>query len=276
MKPNNRIAPIDELFTGATDPDISIAEWFHENTKLFAGSEPNLIETPEYEVLKNDISDREEMVAAHGKKYSTATTLPLQKTDTLQDKSFAELLQSRCSATAFDANSTLSLANISTLLNVGYGLNTERGENEGVHRYVPSGGALFPLEIYLLPLRVEEIDAGTLCHYQPRTHELEIIGSYNGQKTAESLLTQKEMTDAAAILFISGNMPRVTWKYGERGYRYILLEAGHVAQNICLAGAALDLGVCPVAGYYDDAVHDLFWMDGVSEFVVYVLCVGRK
>lgn len=276
MDPNNRITPIDDLFTGTTKPTISIAEWFHENTKLFAGSEPNLVETPEHEVLQNDISDREEMVAAHNKKYPTATTLSLPKSNNLSIESFSQLLLSRCCATSFDTNSDLSLTEISTLLDAGYGLNNDRRKSEGVRHYVPSAGALFPLEMYLLPLRVEQIDTGKLCHYQPRTHELELIGSCEGHKTAESLLTQRYMADAAAILFISGCMPRVIWKYGERGYRYILLEAGHVAQNICLAGAALDIGVCPVAGYYDNVVHDLFLLDGVSEFVVYLLCIGRK
>jgi SagB-type dehydrogenase family enzyme len=190
-------------------------------------------------------------------------------------KSFPKLLQSRRSATGFDTNSSLTLTDISTLLDVGYGLNHDRRNDEGIRRYVPSAGALFPLEMYLMLLRVEQIDAEKLFHYQPRTHELELIGSCEGQKKAESLLTQRAMADAAAILFVSGCMPRVTWKYGERGYRYILLEAGHVAQNICLAGAALNIGVCPVAGYYDDVVHDLFWLDGVTEFVVYVLCIGR-
>ncbi len=280
MKENNGIESVDNLLTGSTEPVESIAEWYHVNTKLFPGSEPapfgkNAEEIPEQKALQIEIAEKEEFIAKHGKKYATSTTISLPEPTSLTAISLQKAMQSRRSAAEFNTKAFLSLEDFSAILNAGYGINNARREGEGIRRYIPSAGGLFPLEIYLLPLRIEQVSAGDLCHYQSRTHALEIVGSCKARETAVSCLTQSEMADAAAILVISGLLPRVDWKYGERGYRYILLEAGHVVQNICLAGAALGLGVCPVAGYHDDVIHDLLWLDGVSEFVVYVVCIGN-
>jgi SagB-type dehydrogenase family enzyme len=80
--------------------------------------------------------------------------------------------------------------------------------------------------------------------------------------------------DAAAVIFITGIPGRLNWKYSERGTRYLLLDAGHAAQNACLVVSALGLGCCPVVSFYDDAVHDMFELDGIAEVVLYSLILG--
>lgn len=274
------IAPIDDVFGGAPDTPFSIAEWFHENTKLSRRSEPqqarNHIGPSAWDrALRVEIDDRRQFIARHNKKYTTATRVVLPRPRRLASSSLQEASDQRRSATGFDPRRVISLGQLSTLLDFAYGLRKGPRKAGETRRVVPSAGALYPMEFYILASRVSGLSSGVLCHYQHRDHSLELIGSCDARESLDSVLAQETMTDAAAVVFITGCLPRVAWKYGERAYRYVLLEAGHVAQNVCLAGAATGVAVCPVAGFYDDVVHDLLWIDGVSEIVVYALCIGR-
>ena len=66
------------------------------------------------------------------------------------------------------------------------------------------------------------------------------------------------------------------WRYGERGYRYMHLDAGHACQNLYLAAEVIDAGVCAIAAFYDDQINPLLGLDGDNNFVVYVATVGKK
>jgi SagB-type dehydrogenase family enzyme len=79
---------------------------------------------------------------------------------------------------------------------------------------------------------------------------------------------------AAAVIVVSAVFWRSRFKYGLRGYRFVLLEAGHVAQNILLAAAALGLAAVPLGGFYDRRVDELLGVNGVDESALYLLCVG--
>lgn len=68
--------------------------------------------------------------------------------------------------------------------------------------------------------------------------------------------------------------PRATWKYGERSYRNVLLEAGHIGQNLCLLATALRLGARHITGFVDDALNAMLKLDGVNEASVYMVVVG--
>ena len=69
---------------------------------------------------------------------------------------------------------------------------------------------------------------------------------------------------------------RMTWRYCERGYRYILLDAGHVCQNLYLSAESIGCGVCAVGAYDDDIINKLLGLDGRSEFVIYIAAAGKK
>ena len=71
-------------------------------------------------------------------------------------------------------------------------------------------------------------------------------------------------------------LPRSSFKYGQRAYRFALLEAGHVAQNLLLAAEGLDLGALPVGGFFDDELNRLLQLDGCQEFVVYLVLMGHR
>ena len=83
------------------------------------------------------------------------------------------------------------------------------------------------------------------------------------------------MAETAAVVFIWTAIPqRSKWKYLERAYRYIYLDAGHIAQNLYLAATGLGLGCCGIGALYDQEVNDLVGVDGTTETAVYMCTVG--
>jgi SagB-type dehydrogenase family enzyme len=85
------------------------------------------------------------------------------------------------------------------------------------------------------------------------------------------------MLRTSAVIFIWVAIGyRMTYRYGNRGYRYMHLDAGHVCQNLYLAALAVDCGVCAVGGFYDDKVNELLNLDGVENFVIYMATVGKN
>jgi SagB-type dehydrogenase family enzyme len=143
------------------------------------------------------------------------------------------------------------------------------------HRPVPSGGALYPLEIYLSSLNIEGLDQG-LFHYHPVYHALECLSPEPPLSTLQHIFLPDTLPPGAAyVICICGVLPRNQFKYGELGYRLMLLEAGHLAQNILLVAQAQSLAGQPVCGFYDDRMHDYLEVDGVDEVCLYLLVIGR-
>jgi SagB-type dehydrogenase family enzyme len=142
-------------------------------------------------------------------------------------------------------------------------------------RAAPSAGALYPVETYVSAQRVEAVDAG-IYHYDVRRHELECVrvGDF-GEAFARAALDQDFLAEAALVFSWTAVFGRSRWKYEERAYRYIYLDAGHIAQNLALAAVALELGSCQVAALYDDEVNEVLGVDGKEESIVYMTAVGR-
>jgi len=142
-------------------------------------------------------------------------------------------------------------------------------------RAVPSAGALYPVETYLSVQMVEGIEPG-IYHYNIRVHELELLRQGDLRfKVSEAALDQEFMTEAAVVFAWTAVFARSKWKYRERAYRYVYLDAGHIAQNVALAAVGLGLGSCQVAALYDEEVNDLLGVDGEEESIIYMTAVGR-
>lgn len=142
-------------------------------------------------------------------------------------------------------------------------------------RTAPSAGALYPLDVRLAVARVGGLAAG-LYRYRPTTHCLDPVeaGDVLAALTAAAL-GQPCIAESAAVLAFSAQMARTTAKYGERGERYVCIEAGHAAQNVFLQAAALDLGAVVVGAFDDAAVEQVMEMrDG--ERALYLMPVGRS
>ncbi len=177
--------------------------------------------------------------------------------------------------TARDISSVaLSLQAMATLLYCAYGVTRQ---NEGTvfprpFRTVPSGGALYPLEIYFHSARVDGLRAG-IYHYNAAEHHLRLLSGYDATRELSDGFVQRTLAvDCAAIFFITAVFERTVFKYGERGYRFALLEAGHVAQNLNLAAVSLGLGVVNIGGFFDRRIDRLLGIDGLNHSTLY--CVG--
>ena len=178
-------------------------------------------------------------------------------------------IQARRSQPA-DAPRPLRLAALATILTAGYGVSSPG------RRTVPSGGALYPLELYVAAERVDGLQPG-LLHFDPLRHVLEVR---HGESVSGLLETSMPLPglleNAAAVLFLTAVFWRSRFKYGLRGYRFALLEAGHVAQNIVLMASSLGVPALPLGGYYDTCVEKLLGIDGVDESVVYGVALGGR
>ena len=163
----------------------------------------------------------------------------------------------------------LMLAEISQLLWAAQGVTDSRGL-----RTAPSAGALYPLEICLVAGQVDQLPAG-IYRYRVRPHSLQQAetGDFRAP-LCRAALRQGAVAAAAATIALSAIAQRMTSKYGERGIRYVHMEAGHAAQNIGLQAVALDLASVVIGAFYDGEVHRLLHL-AADETPLYLIAVGK-
>lgn len=172
--------------------------------------------------------------------------------------------------------SAITLGQVGTLLYHSYG-QTRDNKNTGFprpFRAIPSAGALYPLELYVFSSQIEGVKPA-LYHYNSSQHCLRMIAPGDHTESIALTLVQPEVVcKASLVVFITALFERSVFKYGNRGYRFALLEAGHLAQNMNLASAALSLGSVNVGGYFDRDVDDFLGIDGVTHSTVYMILMG--
>ncbi|WP_433948069.1 SagB/ThcOx family dehydrogenase [Bacillus tropicus] len=168
----------------------------------------------------------------------------------------------------------LDLEKLYTLLWSTYGYTFT--DNEGEHRTVPSAGALFPLRVYVISLGIKELNKG-VYQYNPLNNEINIMDNVElPQHLSDWFLTKHiDYDKASAIILFVGQMDRICPKYGERGYRYLLLEAGHAAQNLCLTSSILSIPTVPVGGFNDSMINQALHLKEDCEVTVYSVALGR-
>jgi SagB-type dehydrogenase family enzyme len=186
--------------------------------------------------------------------------------------SLDQALRARMSVRDFQMG-PMSLDDLSYLLWASTGIT--RRDRGYEFRTAPSAGALYPIETYVNVNDVQGAPPG-IYHYSIADHSLESIrkGAL-GDEVARSALDQDMCAKAPIVIIWTAIFERSRWKYGERAYRYVYLDAGHVAQNLALAAVSLGLGSCPIAATYDDEVNELLGVDGEEESVLYMSVVGR-
>ena len=142
-------------------------------------------------------------------------------------------------------------------------------------RAVPSAGALYPIETYVVVNRVDELKPG-LYHFGIKENRLILLKEGNfGRDLSSAGLGQDMLEEASCIFVWTAIVERSKWKYRERAYRYIYMDAGHIGQNLYLASTALNLGCCTVGAFYDEEVDRLIGIDGREEISIYLGAVGR-
>jgi SagB-type dehydrogenase family enzyme len=185
------------------------------------------------------------------------------------EMSLEEALYKRRSVRKY-SDEPLLLTAVSQLLWSAQGITDK---NEG-HRTAPSAGALYPLEVYLVAGSVIDLACG-VYKYNPDGHELVLVleGDVRDELYS-SALYQSPVKESPIVLVITAVYERTTKKYGDRGIRYVNMEAGHSAENICLQATALGLGTVTIGAFNDDAVKKVLNLPADEE-PLYILPVGK-
>ncbi len=169
----------------------------------------------------------------------------------------------------------LNQAELSFLLWSTQGIKKELAPGTAV-RTVPSAGCRHAFETYLLVNRVEGLKAG-VYRYLPQEHAL--VLEYHDEDLVEKLTPAtlgQAFIASAPVTFVWTAIPyRTEWRYTTSAHRVILMDAGHVCQNLYLAAEAVECGTCAVAAYNQDLMDELVKVDGVDEFTVYMAPVGK-
>jgi SagB-type dehydrogenase family enzyme len=167
-------------------------------------------------------------------------------------------------------NQPLTIAEVGQLLWAAQGI-TEKSRG---FRTAPSAGATFPFEAYLVAGDVTGLTAGV---YQYDYHHHRLMLRREGDfraKLSESALGQSSITNGAINIVLTGIYERTTQRYGDRGIRYVHIEAGHIAQNVLLQAVALGLGSVPIGAFNDNKVQKRLDLPK-NEIPLYILPVGR-
>jgi len=242
-------------------------EDFHEASRLYPG-------VVDADVIGGSLLERSlDMRASAGRSVLRRTGLPAIELPPPRPLSggIERALRARRSTRTY-GDEPIAPDELSSLLGAAYGVTAALDEQK--LRSVPSGGALYPLELYVAAVRVEAIARG-LYHYDPLRNVLERIRRLRAAELEGLTPYDELLLPSAAVVAISAVFWRSRFKYGARAYRFALLEAGHVAQNFLLAATTLGLSSCPVGGFFDRAVDTLLGIDGLHEASLYLLPVGR-
>ena len=244
---------------------LDVAEDFHEASRLY----PHVVDPRANGAGRADLGpDLRAATARAVKRYATCPFHPLPDAR-LGTHTFAHALAQRRSRSG--TGNELDVCDLASLLHAGYGVTGGVPRTNRPLRTAPSGGALYPLELYVVAQRVRGIESA-LHHYDPLRHGLERLRTLALPDDLSSLTPYGELfASCAAAIVVTGSYWRSRFKYGLRGYRFALLEAGHVAQNVLLAVAALQLSCVPLGGFFDRRVDDLLGIDGVYESSLYLL-----
>jgi len=203
------------------------------------------------------------------KRYPNAERFALPPTQTLEAK-LEQAIRERHSTRDY-APRSVPLNVLAKLLELGDGVTKVQ---EIPRRAAPSAGALYPVESYVIALAVDGLEPG-IYHYVPIIHELERLRPIADICAMEEFLPPDLLKARPPIvLVLTAVFSRVQTKYLERGYRFALLEAGHISQNLMLTATALGLGSLAVGGFWDEPFNEFLGLDSTTEAVLYALLAG--
>jgi SagB-type dehydrogenase family enzyme len=205
------------------------------------------------------------------KEYPQAKKIELPKFEPGQPMSLDKTLRQRKSIRDYLAG-PISKGQLSYLLWASTGI--QRVEDGYEFRTAPSAGALYPIETYIVANNVKSLEAG-VYHYAIQQHQLELLQQRDLRRQIAAAALGQNMCATAATVFIwTAVFERCKWKYSQRAYRYIYLDAGHIAENLALAAVSLNLGTCEIGALYDDHVNAIIGIDGTEESTICMAAVG--
>lgn len=209
------------------------------------------------------------------KMYEGVARYPLSRSEgglLLDNIKLKTVLADRKSRRNFTLSDRVSEDSLGALLQLACG--RSKVSSRDSRRVYPSAGGLYPVEIYVLLQRQHGNIPPGVFHYRGDLHELEEIVTFSKTEEIPTLFNYPWTKEASGAICLTGIFRRATQKYGERGYRFTLLEAGHIGQNIYLVGCALGLKIVGMGGTRDKIIEELLGIDGVSEAVVHAVIFG--
>ena len=243
---------------------------------------PELEECSGYKYLRETAYDRTTIKQAQRpaiaevdtfKRYPHSKRFELPRTWDLKEARLSPLLQSRRSLRKY-LPEPITIDELSFMLWASQGITAKSGKY--TFRTVPSGGALYPVETYLSINLVRGLNPG-IYHFDVESFSLNLLSETDSaDAVAAACLNQKFMAQAGVIFLWTSVFRRCMSKYGNRGMRYMLIDAGHICQNVLLAAEATGNGACPVAAFYDDEVNTLLGVNPKEESILYAASVGKK
>ncbi|MEK5138493.1 MULTISPECIES: SagB/ThcOx family dehydrogenase [Priestia] len=215
-------------------------------------------------------SETLQKIARHaGKRFDDLPLIPLP-TPLNTNVSLDDAINERRSVENFKGRS-VSLEKLSTVLQKSYGL-VERPE--GPRRPIPSGGALYPLDLFVVVNKVDSLEKG-IYHFDPYRRGLVKLGEYSEEEFMKIMLQEEAVQDFAFAVVVSANFWRSRFKYGHRSYRFVFMEAGHVMQNMILLSTAQKINSRPYGGFIDDELMKMIGgYNGVDDAPIYTLVAG--
>lgn len=196
------------------------------------------------------------------------------------DVNLFDIIRKRRSIRDYE-NYSISVNELYHLLQYSYGITSTQpikgAEGTWSYRAVPSGGALYPLEVYVY-INNSVLDKG-MYHYRPDLNALEIIDKKDHMQVLRDCIVAEPFVNLPAsscVIFISSVSERVLLKYGERGYKFLLQEVGFVSQNISLICSAINLASCMIGSYIDNKVNELIKADGILETIQGIIIIGKE
>jgi SagB-type dehydrogenase family enzyme len=205
---------------------------------------------------------------------STTVRLPPPEGIGVKPVGLREAIEGRESVRVYSGES-LSLDELSFLLWSTQGIKRSL-PGRATFRTVPSAGARHAIETYLLINAVKGLVPG-IYRFIATRHALEEIDVQPGisGRVTKACLDQRFIAASAVTFLWTAVAYRMTWRYGDRGYRYIHLDAGHVCQNLYLAAVAIGCGACAIGAFNDEELNRIIGIDGTTHFVVYLATVGK-
>ena len=187
----------------------------------------------------------------------------------------SDAINNRISVRAY-SDESLSLGELSYVLWSTQGVKAVT-KRPATQRTVPSAGARHCFETYVLVNRVQGLAPG-LYRFLAIDHKLQEVDLSDdiAERVTAGCFGQRFVYNSAITLILTAVRYRMMWRYTERGYRYMHLDAGHVMQNLYLCAEAIDFGACAIAAFYDDQINETLGIDGEEQFTVYVGTLGKK
>jgi len=200
--------------------------------------------------------------------------LPEQWSKLVREARLDELIAARRSRRKY-SNDPLLMEELSFLIWATQGIRRVV-DYSTAYRHVPSAGARHSFETYIFARKVQQLDPG-VYRFLPLENELLLVRTMSDIKESLSAAAfgQRFIGQGSATFVWSCIPYRMEWRYGRTAYRVILMDLGHVCQNLYLACEALGAGTCAVAAYDQEAMDELLGLDGQDEFVVYLAPVGK-